>query len=311
MRALITGSQGFVGRYLIREMQTHKWDLSAFDLLPPAADVLNYFRGDIQDKFAVKNAVRQSVPDVCIHLSGMAFVPDSWSNAEKLFSVNVIGTLNLLEAFRQYAPGAKILVISSAEVYGEHFPGRFVREQDALAPANHYAVSKAAADQTALLYARQYGMRVMTARPSNHIGPGQSPQFAVASFAEQLASMATGGSSRPIKVGNLENTRNFTDVRDVVKAYRLLIEKGKPGEAYNIASVREVTLRFILETLCNLAGVRPKVEIDQKRFRPDEPRPILDTTKITADTGWKPGIDLETTLRDIMAEVRFRVQDSM
>jgi len=306
MRALITGSQGFVGRYLIRELQNHAWDITAFDLPPTAGphSTVAYFQGDIRDKPAVEDVVRRSKPDACLHLSGMAFVPEGWTNTEDLFSINVIGAIHVLEACRKFAPKAKILVISSAEVYGERPDERTAGEQDSLAPANPYAVSKAAADQIARLYARQHGLHTLIARPGNHIGPGQSVQFAVASFAAQLAEMAAGRGNEKIKVGNLESVRNFTDVRDVARAYRLLIEKGRPGEAYNIASEHEVTLRFILETLCGLVGAHPAVEIDPKRFRPGEHRPRLDVSKIARDAGWKPKIDLETTLRDIMNEAR-------
>lgn len=310
MRALITGSQGFVGRHLIRELQDHDWEIGGVDLAPAGAQpaAIDYFQADIRDARALEKTVRQFRPAACIHLSGLAFVPEGWANAEAVFSINTLGTIHLLEACRQFAPAAKILVVSSAEVYGEQTGQRLVTENDELAPANLYAVSKAAADQIARLYAGQYSLPAIVARPSNHIGPGQAPHFAVASFAAQLAAAAAQNTPAAIKVGNLDSVRDFTDVRDVARAYRLLIEKGRPGEAYNIASHREITLRHVLEQLGSIAGLKPVIEVDPARRRLTEPRARLATAKIETETNWKPQIAIETTLMDIMAEARSRVR---
>lgn len=312
MRALITGSQGFAGRHLIRELQKYNWSICGFDLASPGGPSPNidYFQGDIQDSRAIENAVRRFQPDACFHLGGIAFVPEGWKNTEILFSINSIGAVHLLEACRHFAPRARILFISSSEVYGQQSGRKTVKESDVLSPANPYAVSKAAADYVVRLYAQQYSMPVIVARPCNHIGPGQSTNFAVSSFASQLAAMARQKSPSAIKVGNLESSRDFTDVRDVVRAYRLLMEKGRAGEAYNIASNREVTLRFILEQLCSISKIKPVIEVDPQRHRPAEPRPRLDTTKIEKEIKWKPEIAIETTLRDIMDEARFTVQSA-
>jgi GDP-4-dehydro-6-deoxy-D-mannose reductase len=207
-----------------------------------------------------------------------------------------------LNAFRRHAPSAKVLVISSSEVYGRPTSRRPVKENDPFYPDNPYAISKAAVDQIALIYARQYSLPVVVARPGNHIGPGQSPNFAVPAFAVQLAAIAAKKGPAVIKVGNLDSERDFTDVRDVVRAYRLLIEKGRPGEAYNIASSREISLRLIMDLLCKITGVRPEIEVDPERYRQAEKRPLLDTAKINKETGWKPEITLETTLQDVITE---------
>lgn len=304
MRVLVTGSQGFVGRHLIRELRRHNGSIGAFDLAPAGDQCagIDYYQGDIQNRQAVEQAVQRFLPEACIHLSGLAFVPEGWINTEAIFSVNVIGTINLLEACRQHVPSARVLVISSAEVYGRQSGQRPVNEKDPFYPDNPYAISKAAADHITLLYARQYSMFAMVARPGNHIGPGQSANFVVSSFAAQLGAIAAQKGKAVIKVGNLDSKRNFTDVRDVVRAYRLLIEKGRPGEAYNIASNREISIRLILNRLCEIAGVNPVIEVAPERYRPSEPRPLLDTAKIENEIGWKPEITLETTLHDIMAE---------
>lgn len=303
MRVLVTGSQGFVGRHLTRELIQHDWTISAFDLTPngnPCAGG-DYYQGDIQDQQTVEKVVRQSRPEACVHLGGLAFVPEGWTNTEILFSVNVIGTIHLLEACRRHAPSAKVLVVSSAEAYGRQPARQAINENDPLQPDNPYAVSKAAADNITLLYAKQYSMPAMVARPGNHIGPGQSVNFAVSSFAAQLTAISAKKSPATIKVGNLDSKRDFTDVRDVARAYRLLLEKGRPGQAYNIASSREISIRFILDRLCEIAGIRPDIEIIPELFRQAEQRPLLDTAKIEQEAGWKPEIHLETTLQDIMA----------
>ncbi|MDD5482829.1 MAG: GDP-mannose 4,6-dehydratase [Kiritimatiellae bacterium] len=304
MRVLVTGSQGFVGRHLVEELRRQGWTIGAFDLPAPGGlgNEIRYYQGDIQDRQAVDQAVKLFLPEACIHLSGIAFVPMGWTNAETLFAINVSGTIHLLEACRKHAPAARVLVISSAEVYGRQ-TGRDAADEDSpFHPENPYAVSKAAADQTALLYARQYSMPVMAARPGNHIGPGQSPDFVVPSFARQLGEIAARRKKAVIKVGNLDSTRDFTDVRDVARAYRLLIEKGRAGEAYNIASNREVSIRFILDRLCRIAGIDPDIEVAPERYRQPEQRARLATSKITRETGWKPEISLETSLRNIMKE---------
>jgi GDP-4-dehydro-6-deoxy-D-mannose reductase len=290
--------------------------VSGFDLSPSPATLpaFDIHTGDIQDKDAVNEVVASTRPEACVHLSALSFVPEGWRNPEALFSINLLGTLHLLEAFRRQAPGARILVVSSAEVYGLRPRPRPVQEDDLLDPDNPYAISKAAADQMALLYARQHGLKVMTVRPYNHIGPGQDPHFVVASFAAQLVAIAHGqaiacgpaiaGGQAPaiLKVGNLDSRRDFSDVRDVARAYRLLLERGQYGRAYNLCSQQATTIRAILDQLCDLSGVRPVVEVDPQRYRPAGERPGLDTTRIETDIHWKPEIPMSATLRDILAE---------
>lgn len=303
MRVLVTGSQGFAGRHLAVELRRAGAAMSAFDLAEPGKEPAEseYYRGDIRDRGQIDEAVRRLAPEACIHLGGLAFVPEGWKNAARLIEVNCGGTINLLEALRRHAPSAAILVVSSAEVYGHAAGPQPADESTPLLPANPYAVSKAAADNIAILYARQYSMRVMVARPSNHIGPGQSPGFAVPAFAAQLAAIAAGKAPPVVRVGNLECKRDFTDVRDVARAYRMLIERGRGGEVYNIASGREISLRFVLETLCAIFKVSPGIEIAPGLFRPPEARPAISTAKIAKEIGWKPEIDIMRTLRDVAA----------
>jgi GDP-4-dehydro-6-deoxy-D-mannose reductase len=174
-----------------------------------------------------------------------------------------------------------------------------IHEDELLGPDTFYAISKAAADQICLLYAKQYKMNVLVARPHNHIGPGQSPKFAIASFARQVAAIRNGATPA-MKVGNLDNRRDFTDVRDIVRAYRLLIEKGNVGKAYNIASCHEVRVGDVLTRLCELAGVKPDISRDPAFYRPLDENPTLNTDRIRHDTGWTPIIPLDQTLSDIL-----------
>jgi GDP-4-dehydro-6-deoxy-D-mannose reductase len=194
-----------------------------------------------------------------------------------------------------------MLIVTSSEVYGRRPRPAPIREGDAMYPDNPYAVSKMAADYHALLYARRYGMPIMTARPDNHTGSGQSDQFVTTSFASQLAAMARGQQEPVLHVGNLKSRRNFTDVRDTVAAYRLILEQGHPGEAYNIAAKEAVTIQSVLDGLCDIAKIQPTIEIDPKRYRPEDATPDLDTTRLRA-LGWEPRIPLSQTLTDIYNE---------
>ncbi|MBU4198365.1 MAG: GDP-mannose 4,6-dehydratase [Verrucomicrobia bacterium] len=305
MRVLVTGASGFVGKHLIRELLRHDHEPLAFDLVPARSLPVSVpgFTGDILNAELLLRLVARIRPDACVHLGGISFVPEGWHNPERMLSVNVLGAIHLLEAFRKSSAGAHILVISSAEVYGCRPRSHPITEQELLDPDNPYAVSKAAADQMSLLYASYHGMHIMTARPCNHIGPGQSPQFVVPSFAEQLLAIARKKTAPVLKAGNLENLRDFTDVRDIVRAYRLLIESGKAGQAYNIASGRAVPIQTILDQLGGIIGVTPSVERDPNRYRPLEHRPQIAIGKIAADINWKPDIPLEVTLRDVVAEL--------
>ncbi len=224
----------------------------------------------------------------------------SCRNPDLVLSVNVRGTLNLLEAFRRHAPSARFLFVSTAQVYGMREEPAALDEEAPLAPLSMYAVSKAAADLAALAHAVHYGMPVMTARPSNHTGPGQAPRFAVAAFARQVREIAAGLRPAVIRTGNRESLRDFSDVRDVVRAYRLLLERGTPGRAYNIAGRTQVRIGDVLDRLCHLAGITPRIEDDPALMRPTDRAPVLDTARLRAETGWAPVYELDQTLRDML-----------
>lgn len=309
MRILVTGACGFVGRHVVNELIGAGHTPIAFDAVKPAeppfpADV---HIGDLRDAPLLKRMVSELAPDACIHLAGIAFVPLGWTDPELVFSVNLLGTINLLEAFHAAAPKSRMLIVTSAEVYGR-VPGSHAFAEDApLTPDNLYAVSKMAADLSSLLYARRYGTHIMTARPGNHIGPGQSPHFVTSAFAGQIVKIARKKADPILRVGNLECERDFTDVRDVAHAYRLIVEGGHAGKAYNVSSEKLVKVSAVLDELCRLAGVSPEIVVDPARYRPLDARPRIDSSRVREELGWKPLIELSTTLGDVLADIERRI----
>lgn len=303
MRVLVTGAAGFVGRHVRQHLREHGHAPAGLDVAWPAgAAGADDAVADLREPAALGAAVRRAHPDGCVHLGGIAFVPMGWRDPQQVFDINLIGTLNLLEALRREAPAARALVIGSAEVYGRAGGAGGLTEDAPLEPSSLYAVSKLAAEMTALLYHRRYGLPVMIARPGNHIGPGQSLQFVASSFAAQLADIRLGRREPVMRVGDLDARRDFTDVRDVVRAYRLILERGRPGACYNVASGVMRPVRDILEGLIAAAGVRPRIEVDPALCRPREERPPLNSARLRDELGWQPAIPMADSLRDIFAD---------
>jgi len=299
MRVLVTGATGFVGRHLLpalREAGHEPIALGGPQDAPPAVAL------DLQDAEAVRAAVAAAAPDGIVHLAGQAFVPQSVADPLGTLAVNATGTAHLLEAARACDKPVRVLVVSSAEVYGIQRPERMPLDETAqVRPGNAYAASKMAAETYALAWHRSYGLDTLVARPFNHIGPGQDVRFVVASFARQLAEIAAGAPPL-MRVGNLEAQRDFLDVRDVVAAYVLLLANGRPGEVYNISSGRAVAIREVLRQLITIARVPVEIRDDPERMRASD-LPILsgDATKLRVETGWEPQYSLAASLRDIYA----------
>lgn len=302
MRILVTGGTGFVGKHVCANFQHAGHEVVHYDLNPqafPPGD--SGVAGDIRDPHRIRHALQTLQPDACLHLAGVAFVPLSWDRPRDVFDINLNGTVHLLDAFRDLAPHAPIVVVTSSLIYGPvSTPGHAFDESDPPHPDTPYAVSKLAADTTARLYARRYGMNIVTARPCNHTGPGQSESFVVPSFARQLLDIRLGRQDPVLNVGNLDSIREFLDVRDVARAYRLLLEQGNPGKAYNIASGNHLPIRDILGRLMAITGVNPRINVDPQRFRPTDRQPALSTRAIREDTGWAPAIPIDQTLADIV-----------
>jgi GDP-4-dehydro-6-deoxy-D-mannose reductase len=305
MKVLVTGCNGFAGRHAIAALRQAGHGVVGGDIACPPGCSVPCTPLDVRSLDSIVRALEEARPDAILHLGGIAFVPLGWTQPQQVFSVNTIGTLNLLDAVRQRAPATRVLVVTSAEVYGSHPAPEPLAEDAPYRPDNIYGVAKAAADHAALLYGGHHHLDVLVARPSNHIGAGQSKDFVSSSFASQLAGIAAGAPPR-MRVGNLDQRRDFTDVRDVVRAYVRLLEQGRPGHAYNIASGRMIPVREILDTLCDLARVRPEIEVDPALFRPNENRPSYDTSRILAHVGWKPEIALRQTLEAVYADTLAR-----
>jgi len=300
-KLLITGHTGFVGSCLLHQVESgvsgENWVVAT---LP--ADL------DIRDA-ALPPILAEIGPDAVLHLAAQSSVAESFRDFDRFFDINFGGTLNLLRGLRGASFGGRLIYVSTGDCYGavpeQALP---VREDLPLRPRNPYAVSKTAAEALCYQWSQTEGLDVVIARPFNHIGAGQDVRFAVAAFAQQVAAIAAGKTNPRIVTGNLDVTRDFSDVRDVVDAYFALAEHGHRGEVYNIGTGRETRLREVLDMLMQIAGVRAEVSTDPTRVRPDEQqRMVADVTKIERDTGWKARIPLEDTLRDILEDWKGRV----
>ncbi|HVT41711.1 MAG TPA: GDP-mannose 4,6-dehydratase [Acidimicrobiales bacterium] len=291
MRALITGGKGFVGQWLAAHLSAQGDEVAVIDL-----------ETDVADGAAVRRVMDDVGPDAVYHLAAMTHVGQSWEDPSQVLRVNVLGTAEILAGARSVRPDARILVVSSAEVYGIVTPEQLPLGEDAsTVPASPYAASKLAAEAVALQAWRGYDQPVMVVRPFNHIGPGQSPNFFVPAFARRIIEAQRTNAST-LRVGTLTTRRDFTDVRDVVKAYRLLMEKGAPGGVYNVCTGVDVAMSEIAEQLLALAGADLTLETDPDLVRPVDV-PVLrgDGALLGRATGWVPQIPLATTLADVLA----------
>lgn len=304
MKALITGSEGFVGRYLREELAHSGYEAVGLDVQPGEGTLAV----DLLDAGALCDAVRAVSPDVVFHLAGQADVAKSWKIPQKTVEINVIAAVNLLEAVRAHAAGARVVLVGSSAQYGRlGEAGQSVGERTPASPGNPYAVSKMAQEEMARVYAQAYGLRVCMTRSFNHGGAGQREGFMIADFASGIARVEKG-LAKTLRVGNLSARRDFTHVKDVVRAYRLIAERGRGGEVYNVGSGNVYSAQEILDRLCAMANCPIPVEQDPAKMRPsDTPVIRCDRRKLTADTGWEPRIGLEEILRDALDDWRRRV----
>lgn len=302
MKYLITGIDGFAGKYLSKHLHSKNADVYGLHK-HKAPDETNpkIYECDITDSKNVSYIINTINPDCIIHLAAQADVAASWDNVATTLNVNLMGTVNILEALRyQNKKTVKMLNVCSGDIYGKVSQGS-ITETTPLSPQNPYAVSKAGVDYISAVYGKNLNIHVVTARAFNHSGPGQSPAFVISDFASQIAKIEKKQQEPVIKTGNLDSYRDFTDVRDIIKAYILLTEKGHAGEAYNIASGKLYKIKDILNILVSLSTTDINIVTDQNKLRPADPNPaIISTEKIFKDTGWKPEISLETTLSDTL-----------
>jgi GDP-4-dehydro-6-deoxy-D-mannose reductase len=310
---LLTGGNGFVGKVLQGMLLEAGWRLTSACGPAPGSDepAAGCITLDVRDADAVALAVKQAQPSHVIHLAAISHIPSSFSNPRLTWQTNVIGSLNLLEAIKQHAPTAFVLFVSSAEVYGDTFKsGLSVAEHCACLPVNPYAASKLAAEVVITQYFRQ-GIRGAIARPFNHIGRGQSPDFVTASFARQIALIEAGLQSPAIQVGNLDSFRDFLDVRDVCRAYLNLLELSCPpwqSATFNIASGKARSIQEILNQLLEQSHASIHVTQEPLRMRPsDIPYALGNAEHIRHTVGWTAQIPLEDSLSDLLGYWRQQI----
>jgi GDP-4-dehydro-6-deoxy-D-mannose reductase len=294
MRALLTGGNGFVGRHLAEHLRQSGDEVAILDL-----------PDDITDVAVVERSLREVRPEAIYHLAALSHVGSSWSDPSEVLRVNVIGSAVTFAVAREVVPTATTLLVSSAEVYGTVRPEQLPLDESAApAPMSPYAASKLAAEVLAQQAVRAFGQRIVIARPFNHVGPGQSPNFFVPAMASRMVAAVREGRGE-IPVGNLTSRRDFLDVRDVVAAYRLLIERGVSGEVYNIASGVDRSMSDIAHDIRALIDSSLHFVTDESLMRPVDV-PVLrgDSQKINAATGWSPRWSWSDTLADVVASVR-------
>jgi len=308
LQVLITGAGGFVGGHLSRYLLTHTdWELTG-SILDPAKHTasqhprLDFRSLDLRDKPAVTSLVEELDPDVIFHLAAQSSVSTSFADPWETLDNNLQSQLNLLEAVRQSGCRATCLIVGSNEEYGAPKPEELPQtEESPLRPNNPYAVSKIGQDFMGLQYHLTYGLPVIRVRPFNHTGPGQSPDFVAPAFASQIARIEAGLQEPVMKVGNLSTSRDFTDVRDIVRGYHLAVTRGEPGEVYNLASGTARSIQTVLDTLLRYSDMEIRVEPDPERYRPaDVPVVYGSAERFRAETGWEPEISFEETLRDTL-----------
>lgn len=316
MRILITGINGFVGGFLAEQLlSTNKHEIWGFGRRPEARwpnlhDRVQFVTVDLLHREQVAEGLGVARPNVIFHLAGQSNVPRSFEDPTGTLTNNTLAQLNLFLGLLQLRQDPLIFVVTSNEIYGRIEPEDLpLRETTPFRPVNPYAVSKASQDLLAYQYHASHGLRTVRLRPFNHIGPRQSEAFVLSAFAAQIARIEAKLQAPVMRVGNLSAERDFTDVRDMVRAYAMAAELCQPPEAYNIGSGRCVSVRWLLDTLLTLSECDITVEPDPSRVRPvDVPRVVSDSTAFRQQTGWKPEIPLEQTLFDVLEYWRARVR---
>jgi len=311
MRVLITGITGFAGSHLAEFLIANHPDVKVFGIVRwrsrmenilPIRDNIELCEADLKDMVSLQACLAHIRPDRIFHLAAQSFVPTSWKCPGETFAINATGQINLLESLLSLKQSPLVQVAGSSEEYGRVFPDEIpMKETNPLRPLSPYAVSKVAQDLLGYQYFQSYGLPVVRTRGFNHTGPRRGEVFVTSSLAKQIAAIEKGVKEPVIQVGNLDAKRDFSDVRDIVEAYWLSLEKGEPGEVYNIGSGVSRPIREVLDTLLSLSKVNVRVEVDPQRLRPsDVPILLADSSKFVARTGWKPRFSFRQTLSDLL-----------
>lgn len=311
MRALITGITGFAGSHLAEYLLADHPDVEVFGLyrwrsrmenIEHVRSRVTLLECDLRDYTSVHAALTASRPDYIFHLAAQSFVPSSWTAPNETLTTNVSGQTNLFEAIRALGLDPVVQIACSSEQYGLVLPDEVpIKETNPLRPLSPYAVSKVTQDYLGYQYFMSYGLKAIRTRGFNHTGPRRGHVFVTSNFCSQVAAIELGLQEPVIRVGNLEAIRDFTDVRDMVRAYWLAVTKGKPGEVYNIATGKGIVIRELLEMIIGMARVEVRIETDPARLRPSDVEILIgDSSKFRADTGWEPQVPFEQTVRDLL-----------
>jgi GDP-4-dehydro-6-deoxy-D-mannose reductase len=318
MKVLITGITGFVGSHLA-EFLLQKEDVEVFgivrwrsqkDNIVHILDQVALTECDIRDASSVRKCIEEIKPDKIFHLAAQSFVPTSWHAPSETLTTNIIGTINILEAIKEFKINPWVQIAGSSEEYGKVLKDELpIKETNPLRPLSPYGVSKVTQDLLGYQYYMSYNLNIVRTRGFNHTGPRRGDVFVSSNFAKQIARIEKGLQEPVIYVGNLEAKRDFTDVRDMVRAYWLALEKGKPGEVYNICSGKVYSIKEVLDILLSLSKVNVEIKEDPERMRPSDV-PVLhgDYSKFHKDTGWEPIIPFEQTLMDLLNYWREKVK---
>jgi GDP-4-dehydro-6-deoxy-D-mannose reductase len=318
MKVFITGITGFAGSHLAEYILAHKpgvkvsglirWR-SRMDNIQGIRGRVDLHEGDLKDYISLKKCLKDVQPDYIFHLAAQSFVPTSWRLPAETFSINTVGQIHLFEAVLDLGLAPKIQVAGSSEEYGRVNPDEIpMKETNPLRPLSPYAVSKVGQDLLGYQYFQSYGLHVVRTRGFNHTGPRRGEVFVTSNFARQIAEIEKKKRPAVLHVGNLEAQRDFTDVRDMVRAYWLSLEKGQAGDVYNIGTGKAYAMKDMLDMLLSLAKVKVQVEVDPARLRPsDVPILMPDVSKFRALTGWAPEIPFTRTLSDLLDFWRERV----
>jgi GDP-4-dehydro-6-deoxy-D-mannose reductase len=311
MRVLITGITGFAGSHLADYILSNHSGVDVFgivrwrsrmDNILQIQDKIKLVEADIKDMVSLRAVLADIKPDRIFHLAAQSFVPTSWKCPAETLAINAIGEINLFEAILALNQTPKIQIAGSSEEYGQVFSNEIpMKETNPLRPLSPYAVSKVAQDLLAFQYHKSYAVRTVRTRGFNHTGPRRGDVFVTSSFAKQIAEIEQKKRPPVIHVGNLEAKRDFTDVRDMVRAYWLSLEKGVEGEVYNIGSGQAYSMQEVLDLLMSLSRSKMEVKVDPARLRPsDVPVLLSDSSKFRALTGWRPMIPFKQTILDLL-----------
>ena len=297
-RILVTGAGGFVGHHLLEAFEKGVFG-AAVALVPDAA-------WDIRSLEAVRQTVARTVPDAVIHLAAQSFVPRSFEDPAETLAINAGGTANLIKALQECGFKGRFLYVSSGDIYGLVPEAQLpVDERIMPQPRSPYAVSKWSAEQLCLQARRTHDLDCVIARPFNHVGPGQSDRFVLPSLAGQIAEIEVGLREPVIEVGDIDSTRDFLDVRDVVAAYTALLRSAAPGETYVVASGQERSVRELLDLMLSHTTVKPEIRMDPSRMRSSEQKRMrADSRRLRIDTGWRPSVALDTTIKELLDYAR-------